>query len=166
MRALIAVLLVSGIAALAAPAALTVSSYTDALQGAEIAASSTEGTFVGTASGALPGTWTVTVDHTPLSATGATITGGGFSVETALNGLPTLVLGTLAYGGTVTVTNPGSGCTKQTFAIYAPLISVGEWHAGGGSGLFTGTLTHYRYSLFGHCIVYSATITGGVSLTF
>jgi hypothetical protein len=166
MRALLAFLLVGAVAALAAPVALTSATYTDTLRGVEVAASSTEGTFAGTASGSLPGTWTVTVDHTPLTSSGATITGGSFSIETAVNSIPTLVIGTLAYGGTVTVTIPGTGCTTQKFAIYAPLVDVGEWGPGGGSGLFTGTLTHYRYPLFGHCITYSASIAGGVSLTF
>jgi hypothetical protein len=156
---------VAVLAAVLAPLA-SAATYTDTLRGVEVAFSSTEGTFTGTASGSLPGTWTVVVDHTPLSSSGATITGGDFTIETVLTNLPTLVTGALAQGGTVTVTNPGFGCTNQKFAIYAPLVDVGRWYGGAGTGLFTGTLTHYRYSVFGRCITYSASISGSVTVTF
>jgi hypothetical protein len=162
---LLVLICVAVLAAVLAPLA-SAATYTDTLKGIEIAASSTEGTFAGTASGALPGSWTVVVDHTPLSSSGATITSGDFTIETVLNNLPTLVTGTLATGGTVTVVNAGFGCTNQKFAIYAPLVDVGPWHGGPGTGLFTGTLTHYRYSVFGRCITYSASVSGGVTVSF
>jgi len=166
VRALVAVVAIGAVAALLAPAAVAVTPYVDTLKGVEVAATSTRGTFAGVASGSLPGTWTVVVNHTPLSSSGATITSGSFSIETVLHNLPTVVTGTLASGGNVSVVNPGAGCTNQQFGISAPLVGVGPWGSGGGVGTFSGTLTHYRHSLFGSCITYAATIKGGVSLTF
>ena len=52
---------------LGASATAATTTYSDSLRGIEIAATSTEGTFIGTASGALPGQWGATVNHTPLS---------------------------------------------------------------------------------------------------
>src|SRR3989442_13960642 len=43
--------------------------YSDSVTGVEVYATSTEGVFTGTASGALPGTWTADVLHTTLSGT-------------------------------------------------------------------------------------------------
>jgi hypothetical protein len=157
---LVAALVVAASATAATSAAAT---YADALKGVEVAATSTQGTFVGTASGALPGQWAATVDHTPLSPD-ATLTGGSFSIATTLNGLPTLVTGSFS-GGTVTFAT-GSGCTNQQFTIDGTLDHVGTWYTGAGSGTFVGTLTHYRTSIFGRCITYSASVTGSVTLTF
>ena len=67
---------------LAASAAV---SYADSLSGYEYNATSTEGRFAGQATGALPGAWAATVDHTPLSP-GAAVTGGSFMLATVLNG--------------------------------------------------------------------------------
>jgi hypothetical protein len=53
--------------------ALAATTSSDSISGYEYAATSTQGRFVGIASGALPGAWSVTVDHTPLG-TSATIT--------------------------------------------------------------------------------------------
>jgi hypothetical protein len=35
-----------------------------------------------------------------------------------------------------------------------------------GSGAFCVTLTHYRYSLFGHCVIYKAGVAGTVSFAY
>jgi hypothetical protein len=37
--------------------------------------------------------------------------------------------------------------------------------AGSGSGAFNVTLTHYRRSIFGRCVSYSASVRGTLSLT-
>jgi hypothetical protein len=66
----------------------------------------------------------------------------------------------------VTVVNPGAGCTNQTFAINGTLGDVGPWFTGTGTGTFTGTLTHYRLSVFGRCFTYSASVAGSVTLDF
>jgi len=137
--------------------------YADSVSGIEIYATSTQGTFVGQASGDLPGSWEVTVDHTPLSPN-ATITGGDLNISTTLGGTPTLVTGTLT-GGSVTLA-PSSGCTNQQYTIDATLGGVGTWHSGTGNGMFTGTLTHYRANIFGRCITYSASVNGSVTLVF
>jgi hypothetical protein len=42
---------------------------------------------------------------------------------------------------------------------------VGFGSAGTGSGAFAGKLTHHRTKIFGHCVIYSATITGSLTLT-
>src|SRR6266568_5588622 len=72
-------LLVLPVAAGAAPA-----SSIFQVAGTEIAFTSTEGTFVGTARGNAgdTGTWKAVVDHTPLSPLPATITGGSFKMAT------------------------------------------------------------------------------------
>ena len=65
--------------------AIAATTYSDSISGYEYAATSTQGHFVGIASGALPGVWSVTVDHTPLG-TSATITGADFHLATHLHG--------------------------------------------------------------------------------
>ena len=141
--------------------------YSDTISGYEYAFTSTDGRFAGTASGALPGAWNADVQHTPLClscTTTATITGGSFSLATTHNGFPALVSGAFV-GGTVQVTNAGSTCSNQTFAINGILGNVGWWSSGNGSGTFTATLTHYRHSVFGSCVTYGASVRGTLSLT-
>jgi hypothetical protein len=108
VRALIAVAL--GVVVLGLPSlASAATTYTDAVNGYEYYATSTDGKFAGTASGMLPGNWNADVRHTALCSSctpTATITGGSFSLATILNSIPTLVTGTFV-GGTVQVTNPG-----------------------------------------------------------
>jgi hypothetical protein len=58
-------------------AAIAATTSTDSISGLEYAATSAQGRFAGIASGALPGAWSVTVDHTPLGT--AAITGGDFT---------------------------------------------------------------------------------------
>ena len=84
-------------AALVAPAAATgATSYTDTVSGYEYYATSTDGKFAGTASGALPGSWNTDVQHTALCigcSTTATISGGSFQLATTLNSTAGLVTG-------------------------------------------------------------------------
>jgi hypothetical protein len=151
----------AALAALVAPLGVAAAGYSDTAHGVEVYATSTEGVFTGTASGSLPGGWEATVYHTMLNP-GATIYGGGFSLATALNGTPTVVSGSFSSGSVVQKSSGGS-CGNQVYAVTAYLVSVGE--LGGshtGTGTLTATLTHYRFSLFGACITYGATITGGV----
>jgi hypothetical protein len=162
-RLILATALAAGAVSVAASAAAA-TTYFDAVKGVEVAATSTRGTFVGTATGSLPGQWSATVDHTPL-APGATITGGSLYIAASPDGTLTLVTGTFT-GGNVAVINPGSGCTNQQFAINGVLGNVGTWFGGTGTGTFAGTLTHYRISVFGRCVTYSASVTGSVTLTF
>jgi hypothetical protein len=155
--------------ALAMPAgASAAQTYSDTISGHEYYATSTDGKFAGTASGALPGDWNADVQHTKLCLSctpTATITGGTVSIATALAGLPTLVTGSFT-GGTVQVINKGANCTNQTFSVNGILGSVGPWYRGDGSGTFAAILTHYRTSILGSCVTYGASVTGAISLTF
>ena len=122
--------------------------YSDTLTGTEIVpVSSTLGTFVGVATGQLPGAWRVQIAHEPL-ATGPTvlITGGTFTLRTSS--------GKRFHGpvtaGSVTVIDRGSQCTNQTYRVSAA-VKIGSVAV---------TLTHHRRSFFGRCVVYAATIQG------
>jgi hypothetical protein len=130
------------------PRAPAGTAYSDTLTGTEIAPiTSTLGTFVGVATGQLPGAWRVQIAHEPL-ASGPTvlITGGTFTLITRsgkrLRGSVT--------AGSVTVTNRGAHCTNQTYRVTAAFKL----------GSFDGTLTHRRRSILGHCLIYAATIQG------
>ena len=150
----------------AAPTAVAAQTYSDTVSGYEYAFTSTDGKFAGSASGSLPGAWNADVQHTPLCLSctpTATITDGSFSLATTHNDVPALVSGAFV-GGTVQVTNPGASCTNQTFAVHGILGNVG-WSPGSGSGTFNATLTHYRRSIFGRCVSYSASVRGTLSLT-
>jgi hypothetical protein len=150
-----AVALVTG-----AGSAAAATTYTDSISGYEYAATSTQGSFAGTASGNLPGYWNATVEHMPLS-TAATITGGDFHLATYLNGAPATVTGDFT-GGTVKQTSGYSGCVNQQYAVIGYLGGVGFGST--GTGTFTGTLTHYRTKILGYCTTYSARITGSLTL--
>ena len=149
----------------AAPAATT---YADSISGAEYFFTSTEGRFAGKAYGDLPGYWNTVVDHTRLSLGStptATITGGNFELATTLNGIPTVVTGDVG-GGTINVKDPGTDCTNQTFDVQGSLAHVGVLYTGTGSGSFSVLLTHHRARVFGSCVIYAATVTGSLSLSF
>jgi hypothetical protein len=143
-------------------------SYSDAVSGAEFSATSTEGKFAGRASGDLPGYWYVDVVHTPLSGSPqtASITGGRFDLGTTLNGQSVVVSGVFS-GGSVVQTAGFTGCTNQTYSVNGSLTAVGPY--GGtqtGTGTFAAVLTHYRYSSYGYCVTYAASIAGTVNLSF
>ena len=139
--------------------------YSDNVAGVEVYATATEGVFVGTASGSLPGTWSLTVLHTPLSGTAA-ITGGTFDLATAQNGRGELVTGVLT-GGSVSQTGSTAPCVNQTYKVNGDLAHVGvSGQRRSGKGSFSATLTHFRYMLFGACVTYGASIAGAVSLVF
>jgi len=152
-----AALVISPAAAMAAPAA------SDSVSGLEYAAATTQGRFVGLASGALPGAWSVTVDHTPLG-TSAAITGGDFHLATRLHGTLATVTGEFT-AGTVRQLSGFTGCVDQRFAVHGVLGQVGSGAARRGTGTLDATLTHYRATIFGHCLTYSASVRGSLSLT-
>lgn len=143
-------------------------SYSDAVSGVEIYATSTEGQFAGQASGDLPGYWYADVIHTPLSGSPETaaITGGSFYLSTTVHNQPSLVTG-LFSGGSVVQTGGFAGCTNQTYSVTGNLTDVGLYgkrHA--GTGTFAAVLTHYRYEAYGYCLTYAASIAGTVNLAF
>jgi len=147
--------------------AATTKIYHDSVGGVEVYATTTEGRFTGQASGKLPGLWYADVIHTPLSSSAAaTISGGAFDLTTSLNNQPTLITGRFS-GGTVMQTGGFSGCTNQTYAVDGTLSNVGVYgRPDRGKGTFVATLTHYRVSILGHCLIYGASIGGLVTLNF
>ena len=159
LRPLLLIMLV--VSLVVAPRGAAATTYTDAVRGIELAATPTQGVFVGTAVGSLPGRWAAKVVHTSLSP-GGTITGGSFYLATA----STVVAGRFT-GGTVSVINPGAGCMNQQFGLNGILGNVGPvGTTGTGTGTFTGVLTHYRANLFGSCVTYFARVAGSLTLTF
>ena len=75
--------------------------------------------------------------------------------------------GTFAYhGGTITTLKQGANCTNQRYRVTGTLQDVSTSTSAGGSGAFAVTLTHYRISLFGHCIIYKARVVGRVDFTY
>ena len=152
-----AALVISPAAAIAAPAP------SDSVSGLEYAATSAQGRFVGIASGALPGAWSVTVDHTPLG-TSAVITGGDFRLATRRGGTLTVVTGGFT-AGTVRQLSGFTGCVDQRYAVHGVLGDVGAGAARRGTGTLNATLTHYRTRIFGQCLTYSASVRGSLSLT-
>jgi hypothetical protein len=144
------------------------STYTEWIQGSELPnATATEGQFVGEATGSYDGTWYVDVKHQDLSYNPAYITGGSFQLNTLINGWPAAIQGSFVpWGGTVSQISGFSGCTNQQYAVHGELSGVGI-NGGSGYGSFSATLTHYRtYIWFVGCVVYAASVSGTVSLTF
>lgn len=133
-----------------------------AITGYEYYATATQGRFAGSAAGSSGDTaaWNAVVNHTPLTTT-ATITGG--SADLATSNLVTLH--GLFSGGTVTQTSGFTGCTNQTYDIAGSLKQVSRSDSNRrGKGTFTATLTHYRTSVLGTCVVYSASVAGEIKL--
>ncbi len=147
-------LLTALVAALLVPGATTAASATTAtVTGTEVPPiSSTLGTFTGVAGAPLRAVFRVQIAHEPL-ATGPSvaITGGSYSLVT----LSRHRIGGHVTGGSVTVTDRGSHCTDQTYAVTVEL-SRGE---------FDGTLTHRRRSILHRCVLYAATIRGQLTLS-
>jgi hypothetical protein len=143
-------------------AAIATTTSSDSISGLEYTATSTQGRFVGIASGALPGAWSVTVDHTRLG-TSAGITGGDFHLATRLHGTLTAVTGDFT-AGTVRQLSGFTGCINQRYAVHGVLGEVGSGAARRGTGTLNVTLTHYRTKIFGHCVIYSASVRGSLSL--
>ena len=102
------------------------------------------------------------MDHTPLG-TSATITGADFHLATHLHGTLTAVTGDFT-GGTVRQLSGFTGCVNQRYAVNGVLGDVGFGSARSGAGTFVATLTHHRTKVFGHCVTYSASISGSLSL--
>jgi hypothetical protein len=165
-RLWLAALPVALIVALAFPisaAAATVSeSY--AITGYEYFATSTQGRFAGRALGSSGdrAAWNAVVNHTPLTTT-ATITGGYADLATS-----NLVrLHGEFSGGSATQTGGFTGCTNQTYDVVGTLTNVTRSDSNReGTGSFNATLTHYRASVFGRCIVYSASVAGVITFSF
>ncbi|SCF36226.1 hypothetical protein GA0074696_4860 [Micromonospora purpureochromogenes] len=140
-------------------AATAATTYKDTVSGEETQWTATQGTFVGTAKGDLPGDWKTTINHTPLTPD-ATVTGGNFSLNTTMNGSSVTVRGDSATG-TVKLKS-GTLCTDQQYAVDVTYYHVGPGGKGSGTAHFTGTLTH-KVSL---CVVVAATVSGNLTMNF
>ena len=144
------------------------STYTDSIRGTELPnATPTEGQFVGEATGGLPGAWYIDVIHQvlPNKSIPVAITGGHFRLNTVINYLPEEILGSFKRGWVQQIDGFG-GCANQHYQVHGELNNVGvDW--GTGSGTFDAKLTHYRVNIWWvGCVVYSASVSGTVSMTF
>jgi hypothetical protein len=152
-------------AASAAPAS---TSFT--VVGYEYAFTSTVGSFAGTGTGNAGdvAVWNTSVQHGPLGSTPTHVNGGSFAMRTAsLSGAFDVVAGTFAYhGGTITTLDPGPNCTNQQYLVTGTLKDVATSTTSGGTGTFSVILTHYRVSLFGHCVIYKARVAGTLSFAY
>jgi hypothetical protein len=66
----------------------------------------------------------------------------------------------------IAVASAPSQCDKQVFVVTDGLNAVDTGASISGTGRLTVQLTHWRISLFGHCITYFATVSGTLDLTF
>jgi hypothetical protein len=160
------------VAAFVAPstAAAAPVSTSFAIVGYEYAFTSTAGSFAGRGSGNAGdiAAWNAYVKHDPLGSKPTYVNGGSFAMATTSpSGALDFVKGTFAYhGGTITTLNAGAHCTNQQYLVSDRLQNVGTSTTSGGSGSFAVTLTHYRYRLFGHCVIYKARVSGTVSFSY
>jgi len=154
-RAWTAVAVIAALTVVATPAAAQ-SLVTYSLAGVETAATSTQGTFVGVARSADDfATWGAVIVHDPLDDS-VSITGGSF----ALNGQVRDVQGAIVGGDIVRLTNTRS-CRDEKFDVSGTVVI-----AGGASGQFEVTLTHYRFrAAGGGCVTFFATVEGLITFT-
>ena len=158
--AFIAATIVGAVALLPSVAGATVSP-TYKVSGAEYSATSTEGKFSGYATGSAGDTalWNADVKHAVLSSgcisgpPGCAIVPGG-SIALATSG-GDRVAGSFT-GGSITLVRQAAGCGRQIFHI------VGQLTTNAGTATFDVALTHYRVSIFGACVTYSATVGSDV----
>jgi hypothetical protein len=165
------VVVLLAIAALALPAASAAApaSTSFAIAGYEYAFTSTVGSFAGAGHGNAGdrAIWNTSVQHEALgSSPTPAITGGSFQMITwsPTNHVDS-VTGTFD-GGTITTQSTGPNCTNQRFLVEGTLQHVATTTTSGGSGDFKAVLTHYRISLFGHCVIYSARVVGTVTFAY
>jgi hypothetical protein len=150
-------------AAVAAPA-----SNTFGVTGVEIAFTSTSATFSGTGTGNAGdrAAWRVSITRTRFAAGASTITGGSFTMKTASPSWTTDWVAGAVAGGFVQKTAGFTSCTNEKFALTVSLTDVATKTTAGGTGTFIGELTHHRTSIFGTCVIYGATVTGVVTLSY
>jgi hypothetical protein len=161
----------AAVAALALPAAAAAApaSTAFAVSGNEYAFTQTVGSFAGHATGNAgdTGLWNARVEHDPLGSQPTYINGGTFQMTTVRGLSADYVTGDFVHhGGQITVLDPGAGCTNQRFLVAGSIANVATSTTSGGTGTFSATLTHYRYSIFGHCVIYNARVAGTVSFAY
>jgi hypothetical protein len=106
--------------------------------------------------------------HDPLGSTPTYVNGGSFAMTTAgSGGHLDFATGDFAYhGGRITVIDSGTGCTNKRYRVTGTLEDVQTSTTSGGTGAFAATLTHFRASLLGHCVIYAARVSGTVSFSY
>jgi hypothetical protein len=169
-RSSLVVLLALAALTLPAAAAAAPASTTFAIAGYEYAFTSTVGSFAGTGQGNAGdrAVWNTSVQHDPLGSNPTLINGGSFQMVTrSPTGTFDSVTGTFVHqGGMITTQSTGPNCTNQRFLVEGALQDVATTTSSGGSGEFSVVLTHYRISLFGHCLTYNARVVGTVSFAY
>jgi hypothetical protein len=166
-----AIAALAAVAALALPAAASArpASTTFAVTGNEYAFTQTVGSFAGRAAGNAgdTGLWNARVEHDPLGSQPTYINGGTFEMTTVRGLSADYVTGDFVHhGGQITVLDPGAGCTNQRFLVAGSIENIATRTTSGGTGMFSAVLTHYRYSVFGHCVIYNARVAGSVSFAY
>ncbi len=134
--------------------------------GAEVWATHTVGTFAGNAVGSRGdlAAWQAAIEHTVQTIPDGDITGGyARLVTTDL----TYIRGTFGSGKLTLIDDGPGSCGDLTHRVRGRLINVRRSDTGAvGTGLLVGRLVHYRASVFGNCIPYSATAQGTIYLYF
>jgi hypothetical protein len=171
LRCLAAVSIAAVALAIPASASAAPASTSFNVTGFEYAFSQTVGFFAGSAVGNAGdrGAWNTYVEHDPLGTVPTTyVNGGSFSMATrSPAGTFDWVTGSYAYqGGEITTLDAGENCTNQRYLVTGTLEHVATRTTTEGSGAFSVTLTHYRVSVFGRCIIYSASVVGTVSFDY
>jgi hypothetical protein len=166
-----AVVTLAAAAALALPTAASArpSSTSFSVVGYEYAFTQTVGSFAGSATGSAgdSGLWNARVEHDPLGSQPTYVNGGTFEMTTVRGFSADFVMGDFVHhGGQITVLDPGAGCTNQRFRVEGALQNVATSTTSGGTGMFSVTLTHYRHSFLGHCVIYKARVVGRVSFVY
>jgi hypothetical protein len=114
------------------------------------------------------GAWNAYVEHDRLGSTPPIyVNGGSFWMATrSPAGTYDWVSGTFVHhGGTITI-DPPANCTNERYLVTGALENVTTSTTAGGTGAFSVTLTHYRASVLGRCITYSASVVGTVSFDY
>jgi hypothetical protein len=170
LRALVIVGVTAATLSMPASATAAPGSTTFAVRGFEYAFTQTVGVFAGVGSGNAgdSAAWNTRVVHDPLGSKPTYINGGSFEMATrGPNGRLDFVRGSYVYhGGTITTLDPGANCTNQRFRVAGALEHVVTSDTFGGTGAFSAVLTHRRARIFGRCIIYSATVAGGVAFAY
>lgn len=145
-------------------------STTFAIRGFEYAFTQTVGVFAGVGNGGAgdSAAWNTRVVHDPLGSEPTYINGGSFEMATrGPNGRLDFVRGSyVRHGGTITTLDRGAKCTNQRFRVAGALEHVATSNTFGGTGAFSAVLTHHRARIFGRCIIYRATVAGGVAFVY
>jgi hypothetical protein len=155
-----AVLVASLLVLVPATATAETTTYRFTISGTEVSATSTTGRFVGAASGSALGTWYAEVVHDPLGASADIRPGGSFAMALHQAEPAYLVSGQFSRGS-ITVRDPGAGCTDQVYTVDGYLRNVSVT----GSGHVVATLTHHRKAVLGRCWLYAATVGGTLTLS-